>query len=344
MNDTTKINKLYNIVSHSQSGTQFDFSFLIFIIFGVTLFLIGCILYFYIWKKNKDELPDSKNWRKSLSYIISFTPSGDVLKPIIAGVFVTVGLGLAIGYSIGYFLNSINFTYHSSAVTVSSGLFSVFIALITFWTLNQTKKIEHQQGHKIVEFKTLINRLNDEISKLEKSFRNDYKNDAQYFHRLYYITDHPFFGAMSYPDEDATKDLQLNLEKIKKIIKYNKETKFKFEIICCNLGGITKFITEYYNSVTPDAIKTEKIKTAIEFFESNIEEYTHLKIATRVNDVPTFPQFMIIGNTLFEFIIEAKNPQTQIVETQVITDKKRCDIYIKTFELLKDRLAKNNSH
>ncbi len=341
--DSTQINfeELNKLIKISSEAIPNDNSFPYLIGLGFIFFAIGIILYGIIWKNNKSELPDSVSWKKSIPYIISFTPSGKPIMPILAGIFTTLGLGYTIGYSIGYLYlsNSLDFIYHSRVIAVSSSIFSVCIALITFWTLNQTKKIDHQQGHKITEFNTLINKLNIELKRIESSFRNEYKYDKQSFHRVYFITNHPFFGTMSYPDKDFTIEFLNNLRTLRDLKRGDaKKQEFEFHILCNDKNAITTYIEDYFSTINPEEIRLEKIAEAVNRFELNIRDYVELNIVERFPNIPDFPQFMIIGNTLFEFIIEAASPSTQIIETQVVTDRKRCEIYIKTFELLRDVL------
>jgi hypothetical protein len=329
---------LYEHIVVNGAGGE-DYGFALFAIIGVLLFILGVFVYIYIWSKNKNDLPDGQSWYRSIAYILSFTPRSSVVVHIIAGICVTLGLALSGGYFIGYRLNPNTLTSHSSAVGIASTIFSVLTCFITFWTLNQTKKIEHNQGHKIYDFPTLITRMANDINGLIRSYKENYKEEAQEFHRVYLITEHPFFGHMSFPADDYTKNLLFGYERLKELLE-ERDSGFVFEMICGSPGCVGEFIGQYYSGISNEETKRKRIEQEVNYFEKKISDFVEAGIATRVEELPRYPQFAIIGNTVFEFLIQARNPQTKSIETHVSMDANKCQLYIKTFELLKQVLPK----
>lgn len=339
MNNDTLHNQIHNLTPQNQpvavDATMFGGIALI----GIGLALIGILFYIFLWNKKKHDLPD-KTFFRAISYLIAYTPKTSALLHIIPGLLITIGIGIFVGYGLGYCTSEKVFSINSSAITISSLVFATLTAAITFWTLNQTKKLEHQQGYSITDFQSLIRELNAEIEWLDKNFKKIHKRKAQYFHRLYFITNNPFLGMLSFPDEDFTTDFINNLRKLKDIVKdSNGNSEFKFEIICGNEYCINLFHQDFYSLANA---ADSYIKTANEQFKSYISEFeiSGDHILTRVSDVPEYPQFVIIGNKIFDFTLKAKTPYSQISETKVTIDSERCELYIKTFELLKSSLPK----
>lgn len=307
---------------------------------GILLVFMSAYLYYFkIWKINRSNLPNGDNFKKSIEYIISYSPFAKVIHHILAGISLFAGLGLIFGYGLGLYLRDSDLAFHSGAISISSAIFSVLTAMITFWTLNQTKKIDLQQGYRINDFKSLISHMNKQISWVHDSYIREYNRSAQEFHRVFIITEHPFFGTMSFPDDNATLELKSNFRKLKDILQHDKDSKFIFQIVCGNTNCIESFINNYHESINDEEIKSKKVISAKKFFESEIKQFSDLGVVSRKQKIPTFPQFAIIGNNVYEFIIQAESPQTEIIETHVVMDRNKCKLYIETFNLLKDSLS-----
>ncbi len=309
------------------------------IILGTVLTVIGIYYYiFKIWLKNRIDFKD-KGFFRNISNIIAYVPTNNSkeLPHIIAGVFLTFGLSILIGLFTSLIINRIDsneLNFHGVFITTAGFVFGIIISTLSFWTLWQTKKIEHLQGYKITQFLSLIDNLNKELEIVINDYR-DNKHSVKRHHRFFLITTNPFLGLLSFPDKKETESFIGKLNELKTIIQRNSKGtsgSFRFEIICASLSKMDDFHKFFFGN---NQDKINEINTETEKLLSNFENFS---ILTRKSEIPQFPQFAIVGNTIFEFTLDARAPHTEVSETYVVTDRARCEMYEKTFELLKNSL------
>jgi hypothetical protein len=330
--------------------------------FGIFLILIGLYIYASrIIPLKRKELID-KGFIKNLEYYIAYVPSDDskAWHHIVAGVCTSIGICLVIGVGIAALIvcqDHDGMDFHHVIFESSGLVFAIFISGISFWTLWQTKKIEHLQGFNVSDLSALLKHLNKEIKRIIDDYNSKNNKRALDYHRFFLITSNPFLGLLSYPNDEDTQNFLGSLESLKtiKVIEQsNKNTdKFRIEIVCVDEEHMKIFHTEFYsnrekkqnnngkkkNNDLSDEVK-EKIQKANSITENLLKEYNGHNIITRVKEVPKFPQFAIVGNKVFEFTLEARSPFTEVTETHIVVDRKRADMYEKTFYLLKNTLSK----
>jgi len=333
---------------------------------GLGFFLLIVGIYVYISRivpLKKKELSD-KGFLRNLEYYIAYVPSDDskAAHHIVAGVCTSIGFCIVLGICIAavvIYRDHGGIDFHHIIFESAGLVFAFLISGISFWTLWQTKKIEHLQGFNVTDLTSLLKLLNKEVNRIAADYDSKHHKKALDYHRFFLITANPFLGILSYPDDDDTNSFlgSLNrLKTIKVIEKSNQNTdKFKFEIICANKENMKDFHLDFYSKreINQNKFETvenielpketkEKIENANVITENLLEEFAYdsHSIVTRVNSVPKFPQFAIIGNTVFEFTLETTSPFTEVTETHIVVDRKRADMYEETFKLLKKTLDK----
>jgi len=223
----------------------------------------------------------------------------------------------------------------STVFAVGSILLSIAFSVISMGTLWQTRRIDFQAGYKIADFHDLIAAANKEIEKVLASYRS-YDFTAQPFHCFYLVTTQPFFGMVSYPASEETANFKTHLQLLAEYTK--KPSPFSTNMICGDESAIKKLHQDMINRLRlQDGVKRAKIEEYDREAEDGIQKLEAAAakgVVTRQAEVPPV-QFMIIGSRLFEFTLESSGPQSEIFNTQVITDTRYSTAYMKMFDILK---------
>lgn len=312
---------------------------------GLLLTIYSLLSYRKIWQTHKKDLHE-KSFLKSLEYIISHIPSSESRpwKHVKAGMSFCIGICLLGGSTIGVVFNNQNINVHALSITAAGLVFAVLISFISFWTLWQTKRIEHIQGYRITHFRSLITKLNEEMKYLVSDYAVANEKNAQDHHRFLFITTNPYLGYLSFPNEEPTEEFKNLFHSLvdhvreSLVSQASNHNQIRVEIVCGNLRALHKFHLDFYNGKPDGVAKAKKATREIEARFKSINDMTQGKVLRRVRNIPRSPQFAIVGNTLFDFTLDARAPYTEISETNIVADRKRCDIYTHTFNLLRDSL------
>lgn len=304
---------------------------------------VGIWTYSYIYNKNIDHL----RYQDLPSLIVSlFSHVNDekatATPHVIAGLSTMVGL---IGLITLIIVAIQPFAEVDASLMLSlfSALTVLFFAATEIWTLWQTRRISHERGHKIDTFPQLIARLAKDLDELEEAIRKDFKNKPHDHHRLYIVAPHFLFGMLSHPDADETLDYR---DALRSLFERRRacETPFTIEVIC---GTDVEIETWHKRHIK--TVDSEELQTKNEDFEKYLEDLDEMgrregetgSLFTRISPVPDV-QFMIIGNTLFEFTMNSINKNTEILNTQVMYSRRTCEAYINQFRFIK-RIATQNT-
>lgn len=347
-----------NNLRHVESVTPFTFWWL-WVIVGVGLTIYG----FYIYTSKivplrKKEVSD-KGFKRNLEYYIAYVPSQEskASHHIVAGACLSLGICIIFGIVVAtviMWIDNPGIHYHHIIFEAGGFAFAVLISLISFWTLWQTKKIEHLQGFDVSDLTALLKHLNKEILRIASDYDAKHHKKAQDYHRFLLVTTNPFLGLLSYPDDEDTNGFLGSLNRLK-MIKIaenadkddkNNSKKFRFEILCADETRMEEFHKEFFLK-KEGSVVTEELKEKINHNTALTEDYLKQfmtpetpDIVHRRKEIPKFPQFAIVGNMVFEFTLEARAPFTEVTETHIVMDRKRCDMYEETFKLLKMTLPK----
>lgn len=311
------------------------------VLLSTALMALGIIIYWLIWYGHRDSFERS-SYLQALVDLISHIPTA-ASKPglhIAAGMSFASGLSLLISTAIADILIS-----HSSrtpdqlggmVATIGGVLISIGFSGISLWTLWQTRRIEFQAGYKVHDFHDLISILDDELEKIITSYEGVYGRKAQPFHRVYLVTTHPFLGALTYPNSNKTTMFKNHLSTLTSCLNDDTDSKLIFRVLCGNHNAIQKFYSNYYASAGKE---NEKIIQKAKSVSSDIDEMNARVLRSGgqqpfilCEQIPPV-QFMIVGNTLFEFTLESGHSQSEVFNTQVVHDSRYCGAYIKNFEI-----------
>lgn len=235
----------------------------------------------------------------------------------------------------------------ANLVSVTGLFIGIAFSLITLWTLWQTRRIDYQAGYRIHDFYDLIHQLNLEVARLIESFNEVYGGRAQPFHRVYLVTTQPFLGSLSYPNKKATLRFRQNLRTLVDIryesLRSKREGKnpgaFEFHVLCGDRQAIREFHKEFCKH-DPAALRkaqesADEVNNDLCALDARFGTIDDPGPFYRVRRVPPV-QFMIVGNKLFEFTLEAQKSRSEIFNTQVVHDTRFCKNYIETFDVLRD--------
>lgn len=321
----------------------------------VSLFLIvvGMLTYFYLYSTYR-VLREDKTTSEAIIDIISHVPEAGA-RPgphILAGVSLVCGVSLSLAAMISDIVAPAK-EFVAYLVSLSSLMIAAAFSSISMWTLWQARRLEFQAGYKIHDFYQLISKLNCELELLLSSLRGHYQMKSQPFHRVYLITTQPFLGMLSYPNSDATNKFKGLVHQCadahyKTVFEYNHkncDSYFDFHILCGDNTLLKNFHEKFYDNKS--GYDEKKIISLSQEVEKEIQDINDraerangvdnrikkdLGPFHRVKVIPSV-QFMVIGNKLFEFTLEAGNSQSEIFNTQVVHDSRYCESYINNFRL-----------
>jgi len=246
----------------------------------------------------------------------------------------------------------------SLALSVFSALTVVFFLIFELWVLWQTRRLAFKEGYVIYDFHTLIERITEELEKMNRDIRDKHYSDPKQFHRLYICAPHFFFGILSFPGTHLTTKYLNALKQtcvLAKEVHDKHEASFPVKIIC----GDKDVISNWHEGFVP---KSDNAERASLLDELTNEHEKHLKamaspLELNLSETSSFSsrkyasgktfkhrlirahekakvQFMIIGNTLFEFTMNSENSSTNIYDTQVIHDQRTINAYVNQFNFI----------
>jgi len=321
------------------------------LIFSLILLIIGGFTYTFLYRKYR-VLREDKSTSEAVIDIISHVPEiGAGPGPhILAGISLVCGFSLLSSTIISDIVAPKG-EFIAYLVSVSSLSIAAVFSSISMWTLWQARRLEFQAGYKIHDFYHLIINLNKDLEALLVSIRESYHLKAQPFHRVYLITTQPFLGMLSYPNSEASNKFKSLLKQCvdvyyDTILDFNLENAkniFEFHVLCGDCELFKKFHQSFYQNSGVDAKKINNInievETEIDALNKKVKRGNSKDLIKsdlgpfhRMKAVPSV-QFMIIGNKLYEFTLEAGNSQSEIFNTQVVHDSRYCEAYIKNFNL-----------
>jgi hypothetical protein len=330
---------------HANEGT--DWYVMGWLLFGVFLLVFGLLLYSTIFWKAK-SIPYFRNLGSGakMAAIISYIPEG-TCRPwlhIAAGISSSIGLCILIGSSVAFNLLPENDASNANATSIAAFIFTIIISALSIWTLWQTRKIDHDKGYNVIGFLELIEYLNKELDVLRDDLSKNGGRGSAAHHRVYMVTTNPLFGQLSYPTLRATKDFADHLRNLAMDARDDEahERHLRFEILCGTREAIKSMHDTFYskkieeNPVEGQQLSSRKTAEA----EAAIQDIAECgpygsPVIYRLHRVPP-TQFMIVGNKVFEFILEPTRLRSEIHNTEVHEDSRTCDKYIKTFNIFKD--------
>ena len=326
------------------------------LILSLMLLIVGGATYTFLHRKYR-VVREDKTTSEAVVDIISHVPeTGAGPGPhILAGISFVCGFSLLMATIISDIVAPKG-EFIAYLVSFSSLAIAALFSTISMWTLWQARRLEFQAGYKIHDFYHLITSLNKDLEVLLFSLRESYQLKVQPFHRVYLITTQPFLGMLSYPNSEASNKFKGLLKQCvdvcyDTVLDYNlgnAKSVFEFHIICGDQDLFEKFHTSFYDH---SGVDEKKIKSIILEVENEIEALndkvnrgnsknlikSNLGPFHRVKAVPSV-QFMIIGNKLYEFTLEAGNSHSEIFNTQVVHDSRYCEAYIKNFDIFLNHL------
>jgi hypothetical protein len=268
-----------------------------------------------------------------------------------------------------------NVNSHGIALTSGELVFAVLISGISFWTLCQTKRIELIQGSNIDGFRGLIQALTEEIEFVNNDFSRYKRarihhriylvTTNPYFGLLSFGRDDTDTARF----ENALRQAARHVESTKALCE---EERFKIEILCGAEETIRRFHETFYRSrehraFSPNGDPSEQATdqqngitsvpqseqlpqederstnhdreiadatTRTTKFITDLDTEAEKQICFLAKHVPK-TQFAIIGNVVFEFILETPGLQTEIHKARLIREKIVCDRFVETFAMLR---------
>ncbi len=310
---------------------------------SVALIIAGLLMYFYIWRSNKDAL-SCFSFRDKVMCLVSHVPDDEspAWPHVFAGVMASFGFCVFVGVVLACWpTSSLHYDETGTFLAASGFVFAILISVISFWTLWQTRKIERLYGESIEGFKGLTQKIAEEIAKLNDDFRK-HGQKASKHHRIFIVTTNPYFGILSFHGDKEEQDFKLNLlgasDYVKKTSAQKDGEKYVLEVICGDSNQIIKFNEHFYKEHEPGTDSAAEIKRsndATEHFIKSIEDNTGAGSIIRTSVIPEV-QFAIIGNVVYEFILlpPRKESPTGIMGARRIADRAICSRFVNQFKVL----------
>jgi len=315
---------------------------------GIIFLVIAAATFGVVFLINRDALIGYR-WSQKLSLLLTHIPDADAAAwpHVFGGVSLFLGICLLVGAAVANMSFVVaDFNRHSAALTAGGFAFAVMVSVVSFLTLGQTKKIEQAQGANIDGFRDLIRKIHRDLKAVNDDFlTNNFR--AREHHRVFLITSNPFLGRLSYPTDPIAGEFSDALRHSAECVGHapaalGRDT-FTFEVICGNPDVIRQFHREFYRgpggTLAPE--DDPQVKTASEMAERLIAELNTAAGKTIVHRVPRVPktQFSVVGNVVYEFILETPGFHSEVHRARRIGDKVVCDRFLETFHLLKELAA-----
>ncbi|PYS25140.1 MAG: hypothetical protein DMF72_02575, partial [Acidobacteria bacterium] len=197
-------------------------------------------------------------------------------------------------------------------------------------------------------FQALIIGITEQIKLVNADFQSHNFNAREY-HRVLIVTTNPRFGLLSFPDKEFTRDfahaMQDAADNVKISRRGNADNKFMLEILCGDEETLNQFHQTFYKATD---VGDNRVKDATDATKDFIDDLGHRALGKPGHDGIVFEvneilktQFAVVGNVVFEFMMETPGLQTEIHQTRRIREKVVCDRFRDLFDLLK-QLSEHN--
>ncbi len=315
------------------------------VLLGGVFLIIGLVAYGFLWvTRGRDALRYKPLWLRAL-HIVAYVP-GDESRAwphVLAGVCSALGVSFIVATVLIRLVDGNGPASGAALVTTASFVFAVFISAVTFWVLWQTAKLEHQAGFRMFTFLDLIKRTAEDVTRLVDNFGKAHRRQTKPHHRLYLITTNPFFGTLTYPDEVVTTTYRNAILSLAAACRDSKDTSpghpIEFQIICGNPAARLSFHQSFFASEKEPAKLAAKLKAAGDRSDQFLSDLTNFGVSVKfVAKVPP-TQFMVIGDTVYEFTIESQDQATEILYTDLKEDRKAADRFAQNFAVFWDHLV-----
>jgi hypothetical protein len=316
---------------------------------GLCLLLAALVTYIMIFLYHRESLR-GMTIKTKIAYLISRVPDEDssAWPHVLAGVLACLGFCLLIGSVVATMsFVSADFNRHSTALTAGSLVFAVLISAVSFWTLWQTKKIEQLQGSNIENFRELMEAMVRDMEAINTDFIAN-NSRAREHHRIYLVTTNPLFGKLSFPSARVTQQfedaMRHNAAHAGRSGDNGRDNSgFSMEILCGNADAIRIFHRTFFRGKGEElaAADDHQVVRACEETERVIRSLNEASGSVIVHRAARVPktQFAIIGNIVYEFILDAPGFQSEVHRARRIGDRVACERFLETFKLLRDLSA-----
>ena len=271
---------------------------------GVAAIIFGLFRLRQLWVK----LADPGSFLAELPRLLAHVPHGSITAAdhILAGVPLFVGLSLTAAS-----LLPASIWGADPAASVAGLSLGVLTLCLVFWTLHQTSRLTRLQGDRIDRFDVLIRLMTDEVNKLVVKW-DDNRDKSSSLFRIYMVTNNPYFGVNSYPGKAVTLNFSnamngviergsaLGAPSTKGGVAPDDGHGFRVVVMCASKKGIAEF-NGYYGDTTGWDLRirnnlSEKFIAGLQ----GIKGANVIRLDVRVAEM----QFVVIGDVVFEFILE----------------------------------------
>ncbi|MCO6438156.1 MAG: hypothetical protein J5J06_13765 [Phycisphaerae bacterium] len=308
---------------------------------GAGCIVIGVVGYNWLYWRARGDL-QGFTFRETIAQLASHLPddSSSAWPHIICGVVLTLGISLVGGFALeGFSAQFDDRVPTGTGATLAGVIFGAEIGMISFWTLWQTKRIERGQGVMVHGFPALVTAMSREMKTLwEELERSDWTPQAH--HRFLLVTTNPWFGMLSNPNAAWTQEFREGLERLAHAVRTCEEKKavrrFVFGILMGDAARLKEFHGLYHSDLNGDA--REK---AVEEATKKLNEFVAILKQYGANDnqirakasVPAI-QFAIIGNVVFEFILDTVGGATEVHRARMLRERVLCERFVQTYSVL----------
>ena len=318
---------------------------LVYYTLAIILFFVCLIDFIYVYGRHRDTL-GTKSLHDRLKHVLFHVPDecSNAWPHVLGLVTGLLGLCITAGASFGWLVsdNDDVGSLHSFSIGASAFLFAAVVSCVSVWTLWQTMRIDHKVGYRITGFVDLIQELTKEIERLTKDFIETHSQRAVEYHHVALVTTNPFLGMLSYPEESFTFKFEGALHTVARCVNasiaFNREhchtIVFGFEVICGDNAALQTFHETFYEDGTDKVERATRMTAEVEKRIQDHEQSARRKIYTRVAKVPP-TQFLVVGDAVYEFTLEALGQRSEIYDTDVRQDRRAAKKSLATFEILK---------
>lgn len=308
---------------------------------GVLCIVIGIVGYNWLYWRARSDL-QGFTFRETVAQLISHLPddSSSAWPHLVCGVAVTLGLSLVGGFAIEGFSAQFDARIPTgTGATLAGVIFGAEIGMISFWTLWQTKRIERGQGVMVHGFPALVTTMSREMKTLwDELERSDWTPQAH--HRFLLVTTNPWFGMLSNPNAAWTQEFREGLERLACAVstcqKKNSVRPFVFGILMGDAARLKEF-HDLYHSDLKGAAKDQAVVDAtrrLNEFIAILKQYgaNDSQICAKTS-VPAI-QFAVIGNVVFEFILDTVGGATEVHRARLLRERILCERFVQTYGVL----------
>ena len=298
---------------------------------------LGLFIYYRIYR----VLPARSGFFGEIPRLIAGVSASTVKarQHIWAGAFLFAGLSLIVGMGAAdLFPDHADIRgFKSTNAGLVLGILTLFLAL---WTLYQTKRLERLQGEGIKGFDTLIGAIRKETDNLVQRWDDSRDRSSDVF-RLYMITNNPYFGINSYPGKAVSLDYASSLKKLAERVRTQrlktKGKEFKFRIVCADKLTLENFNENYEDlGIYDKATRNEESENFIQDLDNCLGHDAFHRLPLEIPAV----QFVVVGDVVFEFILESPDSKasrargSNIIHTTRIDDRLVAERFERYIEFL----------